>query len=202
MRPQHAAHRNGQQRRGQREADPEPARHVAEFGIVFFELTVRGSSAMPQIGQLPGSDLTTSGCIGQVYSVVVACWRRRFRIQCHAALGAGARPDLADFGAHRTDVGGRVFCIFLRRCRGGNLSGWSAADLRGGPSEIRPGDIFAVGIGFGRDERIASGLGLEFSEAAGGAEKKFFAVDAELCGGRFPDSHPCRKQGLSLAHSG
>src|SRR5271165_428050 len=35
-------------------------------------VTVRGSSAMPQIGQLPGSDRTISGCIGQVYSVFVA----------------------------------------------------------------------------------------------------------------------------------
>jgi len=29
---------------------------------------LRGSSAIPQIGQLPGSLRTTSGCIGQVYS--------------------------------------------------------------------------------------------------------------------------------------
>ena len=33
---------------------------------------VRGSSAIPQIGQLPGSDRTISGCIGHVYSVLVA----------------------------------------------------------------------------------------------------------------------------------
>src|SRR6185295_13063927 len=30
--------------------------------------TVRGSSAMPQIGQLPGASRMISGCIGQVYS--------------------------------------------------------------------------------------------------------------------------------------
>src|SRR5579863_1766124 len=35
-------------------------------------VTVRGSSAMPQIGQDPGSRRTISGCIGQVYSVRVA----------------------------------------------------------------------------------------------------------------------------------
>ena len=28
-----------------------------------------GSSAMPQIGQLPGPSRTTSGCIGHVYSI-------------------------------------------------------------------------------------------------------------------------------------
>ena len=31
-------------------------------------LTVRGSSAMPQIGHAPGPGRTISGCIGQVYS--------------------------------------------------------------------------------------------------------------------------------------
>jgi hypothetical protein len=30
--------------------------------------TVRGSSAMPQIGQLPGAFRTIWGCMGQVYS--------------------------------------------------------------------------------------------------------------------------------------
>ena len=30
-------------------------------------VTVRGSSAMPQIGQLPGASRTISGCIGQVH---------------------------------------------------------------------------------------------------------------------------------------
>src|SRR5271154_788351 len=32
-------------------------------------LTTRGSSVMPQIGQLPGSERTICGCIGQTYSV-------------------------------------------------------------------------------------------------------------------------------------
>jgi len=35
-------------------------------------VTVRGSSAMPQIGQFPGSARTISGCIGHVYSVLLA----------------------------------------------------------------------------------------------------------------------------------
>src|SRR5216683_194450 len=33
-------------------------------------LTTRGSSVMPQIGQLPGVGRTICGCIGQTYSVV------------------------------------------------------------------------------------------------------------------------------------
>src|SRR5208282_6173489 len=41
-------------------------------GLSSSAVTVRGSSAMPQIGQCPGSARTTSGCIGQVYSVLLA----------------------------------------------------------------------------------------------------------------------------------
>src|ERR1019366_103434 len=41
-------------------------------GLSSATVTVRGSSAMPQIGQLPGSARTISGCIGQVYSRLVA----------------------------------------------------------------------------------------------------------------------------------
>ena len=41
-------------------------------GFVSSTVTVRGSSVMPQIGQLPGSARTTSGCMGQVYSVLLA----------------------------------------------------------------------------------------------------------------------------------
>src|SRR5713226_10282797 len=32
-------------------------------------LTTRGSNVIPQIGQLPGSERTICGCIGQTYSV-------------------------------------------------------------------------------------------------------------------------------------
>ena len=35
-------------------------------------VTVRGSDAIPQIGQEPGSERTISGCIGQTYSVRLA----------------------------------------------------------------------------------------------------------------------------------
>ena len=35
-------------------------------------VTVRGSSAMPQIGQDPGASRTISGCMGQVYSTLVS----------------------------------------------------------------------------------------------------------------------------------
>ena len=35
-------------------------------------VTVRGSKAIPQMGQEPGSERTTSGCMGQTYSVLTA----------------------------------------------------------------------------------------------------------------------------------
>ena len=35
-------------------------------------VTVRGSRAMPHLGQVPGPSRTTSGCMGQVYSTRVA----------------------------------------------------------------------------------------------------------------------------------
>src|ERR1700674_3164355 len=41
-------------------------------GLSSSAVTVRGSSAMPQIGQFPGSARTICGCIGQVYSRLVA----------------------------------------------------------------------------------------------------------------------------------
>src|ERR1700687_1295190 len=41
-------------------------------GLSSSTVIVRGSRAMPHIGQLPGSARTISGCMGQVYSVLLA----------------------------------------------------------------------------------------------------------------------------------
>src|SRR5579871_393407 len=41
-------------------------------GLSSSAATVRGSKAIPQIGQCPGPSRTISGCIGQVYSLSVA----------------------------------------------------------------------------------------------------------------------------------
>src|ERR687891_369182 len=49
-------------------------------------LTVLGSSAIPQIGQEPGSGRTISGCIGQTYSTRVA--------GAVSAAGSNAMPHL------------------------------------------------------------------------------------------------------------
>src|SRR5579864_5398673 len=47
-------------------------------------VTVRGSSAMPQIGHEPGSERTISGCIGHVYSV---------RVDAAGSSGSSAIPQ-------------------------------------------------------------------------------------------------------------
>ena len=46
-----------------------PPRHAISSGLDPSTGTSAGSSAMPQIGQLPGSPRTISGCIGQVQRV-------------------------------------------------------------------------------------------------------------------------------------
>ncbi len=58
------------------------------------EVTVRGSSAIPQIGQWPGPGRTISGCIGQVYSTRVAV---ATGISCSSAIPQrGQASGLAD----------------------------------------------------------------------------------------------------------
>ena len=52
-------------------------------GLRSSTLTTRGSRAMPQIGQEPGSSRTISGCIGQVHSV---------RVGAIASTGSSAIP--------------------------------------------------------------------------------------------------------------
>ena len=68
-------------------------------------VTVRGSRAMPHLGQAPGLSRTTSGCMGQTYSTR----------DVGAAMVSGSRAipqmrqrpglALADLGIHGTDVG-------------------------------------------------------------------------------------------------
>ncbi len=80
---------------------------LVNSGLAAAAVTVRGSSAMPQMGQAPGPSRTICGCMGQVYSVRsfecdgLGCFQR------HAALRA--RPGLG--GEH------------LRMHRAGVLSG-------------------------------------------------------------------------------
>src|SRR5580698_8827973 len=52
-------------------------------------LTVRGSRAMPQIGQFPASVRTISGCIGQVYSVAASAGDSGSKAIPHFGQGPG-----------------------------------------------------------------------------------------------------------------
>ena len=47
------------------EADPQPPRHVDELGVRGLDVTVRGSSAMPQIGQAPARRGRSQGASGR-----------------------------------------------------------------------------------------------------------------------------------------
>src|SRR6202171_1269448 len=62
-------------------------------GLSSSTVTVRGSSAIPQIGQFPGSVRTICGCIGQVYSRLVA----------GSASDSGSRA-LPPFGKEREEI--------------------------------------------------------------------------------------------------
>ena len=54
-------------------ADDHQNRRVmsSSSGLLSSIVTIRGSSAIPQIGQAPGASRTISGCIGHVHSVFV-----------------------------------------------------------------------------------------------------------------------------------
>jgi hypothetical protein len=128
-------------------------------GFASSTVTVRGSSAMPQIGQLPGSARTISGCIGQVYSVLACGERGRLGIERHATLGTGARPDLPHLGAHRTNVGPRVFCGRLAKGDWELAAGLLANGFASGrPRETSP-DPIVISDG---DARIFSGFAWNF----------------------------------------
>ena len=58
--------------------------------------TLTGSSAIPQLGQSPGSGSTTSGCIGHVYFVTVETALTGSRAMPHCPQSAG--PTLVSSG--------------------------------------------------------------------------------------------------------
>ena len=125
-------------------------------------VTVRGSSAIPQIGHEPGSGRTISGCIGQVYSTRVAGAAGISGFQRHAALGACAGTVLAHLGIHRADVS---------PCFGGRWRGLADAELnqRGGRGRLSA--QLNQGSGGGRlTVYVSLRVGIEFACAARAAE--------------------------------
>jgi len=55
--------------------------------------TVRGSSAMPHFGQFPGWSCTTSGCMGQTYSVLRTAAGARAGSRAMPHFGQAPGPD-------------------------------------------------------------------------------------------------------------
>ncbi len=77
---------------------------LANSGLAAAAVTVRGSSAMPQIGQAPGPSRTICGCMGQVYSVRSFGAAGCGCIQRHAALRACPRLRGEHLGMHGAGV--------------------------------------------------------------------------------------------------
>src|SRR5579864_1706520 len=104
MRPQHAAHRNDQQRRGENQAHPEAAAHVAEFGILFL---LRGDRAR---FERHAADRTTAGLgadnlrMHRAGVLDLRHGQRALRLERHAAAWAWTGANLADLRAHGTNV--------------------------------------------------------------------------------------------------
>src|SRR5208282_849116 len=102
-------------------------------------LTTRGSNVIPQIGQLPGSERTICGCIGQTYSVFETAWL--------GAIGSSAMPH---FGH---DLGWS--------CR---ISGCIGQVYRASPAAIGVGALLFAAAGFGAARvKKLSGPFLNFS---------------------------------------
>ncbi len=102
-------------------------------------VTTRGSSVIPQIGQLPGSERTICGCIGQTYSVFETGW-----------IGATGSSAIPHFG-HEPGWS----------CR---TSGCIGQVYRGAPAATCTGASLFVGSLFGTPRaRTPSGSFLNFS---------------------------------------
>src|SRR5258707_8216155 len=105
-------------------------------------VTVRGSSAMPQIGHDPGSERTIAGCMGQVYSV---------RLAATGSSGSSAMPhegQAPGFGSRTSGHIGHTYA--WGSCR---FAGGEGAGVEDGRSEavfagaVEAGTVAAVGDG-------------------------------------------------------
>ena len=97
--------------RGEGEADPEAARHVAEFGI--FLVLCRDRARL----ESHAADRTTSGPGAHDFRVHGAgvfrlrLRKNRFRFQDHTAFRARPGSDLTDFRAHGANVIAFIFLV-------------------------------------------------------------------------------------------
>ena len=94
-------------RSGTVRASPTQSRRVMSRSSGFTSsasVTIRGSSAMPQIGQAPGPGRTISGCIGQTHSVRVGGASTVTGSSAMPHMGHGLGAGLADLGVHGARV--------------------------------------------------------------------------------------------------
>jgi len=117
VRPQHAAHSDRQQRRGQGKADPKAASHVAQFGILLFASDHARLQSQAANGATPRLvsyhfGMHRAGVFGP------GCGCRRLGIERHPTLRARPRAEFPNLRAHWTDVGA---CVFSRPARRLNL---------------------------------------------------------------------------------
>src|SRR5262249_36029211 len=102
---QHVGHRDDQQRSGQRDADPETSRHVAQFRILYYVggsgSGFEGHSANGATPGLGANDFRVHGA----GVLNFAGERGRLGLKGHATLRAGAWMELTNFGTHGADVG-------------------------------------------------------------------------------------------------
>src|SRR5882757_8681328 len=127
-------------------------------------VTVRGSSAMPQMGQLPGPGRTISGCIGQVHSVLVAgsCGDSGSNAIPH--FGHGPGPSCLT-SAHIGQTWIRSPLFPAPSVGPVDLTGASPIPCPD-PSDTSPDPI-----GVGGEERIFSGFALNFAKHPGEQKK-------------------------------
>ena len=95
---------------------------LANSGLAALAVTVRGSSAMPQIGQVPGPSRTICGCMGQVYSMC--------SVAEEGSIGSSAIPHLGQapgFAESTSGCMGQVYCADARGRGGGPMDTNGAA---------------------------------------------------------------------------
>src|SRR5208282_4809793 len=139
-------------------------------GLSSSTVTMRGSRAMPQIGQLPCSARTTSGCMGQVNSVLLAASGGDSGSNAMPHFGHGPGPSCRTSG-HIGQTWARE--SFPDSPGSGAFAGATGLlpvgiTIFGPPAEVprdTSPDVIVTGlvIGLGGADRIFSGLAWNFA---------------------------------------
>jgi len=99
-------------------------RMSSSSGLASERVISRGSSAMPQMGQAPGSERTICGCMGQVYSVRVAGAARVAGSSAMPHLGQAPGPSFETSGSM-----GQMYSVASSACVAGSAVNLASHDL-------------------------------------------------------------------------